>query len=233
MHANADPDELAKFDTPTDDWWARDGEFKPLHDINPLRLQFVSDRAELAGKRVLDIGCGGGIFTEALARAGANVTGIDLASQALVVARQHAREGGLDIDYRDIAAEQFALEAAAQFDVVTCLEMLEHVPDPAAIVAAIGALVKPGGDVFLSTFNRNPKSYWFGIVAAERVLKLLPPGTHDHAKFITPAELGRYCRGADLTLAELTGMTYNPLTRRYRLERNIDVNYLAHARRLT
>ncbi|MEM9603740.1 MAG: bifunctional 2-polyprenyl-6-hydroxyphenol methylase/3-demethylubiquinol 3-O-methyltransferase UbiG [Pseudomonadota bacterium] len=230
MHANADPDELAKFDAPTD-WWARDGEFKPLHDINPLRLQFVIDRCPLRGKRVLDVGCGGGIFSEALARAGAEVTGIDLASQALEVARQHAADSGLQIDYRTVSAEQHADEAHGQYDAVSCLEMLEHVPDPTAVVRALGSLVAPGGHVFLSTFNRNPKSYLFGILAAERVLRLVPAGTHDHAKFITPAELARQCREAGLGLSELVGMSYNPLTRRYHLGRNIDVNYLAHARR--
>lgn len=231
MYANTDPAELAKFNTSTEDWWSRDGTFKPLHDINPLRHGFVVERAELAGKRVLDVGCGGGIFTETLARAGATVTGIDLAGQALAVARQHALQSDLEIDYREIAAEDLALEMPGAFDVVTCLEMLEHVPEPSAVVRALGTLVAPAGDVLFSTFNRNPKSWLFGIVAAERVLKLLPAGTHDHSKFITPAELGGYCRDAGLALAALRGMVYNPLTRQYRLDRSVDVNYLAHARR--
>lgn len=230
MQQNADPAELAKFDTPSDDWWALDGEFKPLHDINPLRLRFVLDRTELAGKRVLDVGCGGGIFSEALSKAGAQVTGIDLAANALAVAGEHASAQGLDITYREIAAEVLAEREPAQFDIVTCLEMLEHVPDPGSVVDALGRLVVPGGDVFLSTFNRNPKSYLFGIVAAEQVLKLLPRGTHDHAKFITPAELARYCRHAGMQLANLSGMVYHPLTRQYRLNDDISVNYLAHAR---
>lgn len=230
MHHNADPDELAKFDAPAGDWWARGGEFKPLHDINPLRLEFITTRAEIAGKRVLDIGCGGGIFAEALSRAGADVTAIDLAANALAVARDHATQSGLSIDYRAVSAEALASEMTGHFDVVTCLEMLEHVPDPASVVRAVGQLVAPGGDAFFSTFNRNPKSYLFGIVAAEQVLKLLPAGTHDHAKFITPAELAGHCRAAGLRVSDFGGMSYNPVTKRYGLNTDVSVNYLAHAR---
>lgn len=228
---NADPAELAKFSELAHRWWDPTSEFKPLHDINPLRLDWIDAIAGLQGKRVLDVGCGGGILAEAMAVRGADVTGIDLADKPLKVAALHRMESGVAVTYRRVAAEALALEAPASFDVVTCMEMLEHVPDPSATIAACATLVKPGGDVFFSTLNRNPKSYLFAIVGAEYVLNLLPRGTHDYSRFIKPSELARMCRAGGLDVAAFKGMTYNPITRRYALGRNTDVNYLAHTRR--
>ena len=228
---NADPAELQKFSELAHRWWDPASEFKPLHDINPLRLGWIDGKSALAGKEVLDIGCGGGILSEGMASLGARVTGIDLSEKALSVARLHLFESGHKVDYRLVSAEAFADENPAAFDVVTCMEMLEHVPDPASTIAACARLVKPGGHVFFSTLNRNLKSYVFAIIGAEYVLKLLPAGTHEYAKFIKPSELTRYCRQARLDTQELIGMSYNPLTKVYSLGRDTDVNYLLHTRR--
>lgn len=225
---NVDPGEIAKFEQVAHRWWDREGEFKTLHDINPLRLEYIHNRCSLASKRVLDVGCGGGILTEELARLGAKVTGIDLGEAPLTVARLHAIEGGLEIDYRQISVEQLAETEAESFDIVTNLEMLEHVPHPASIVSACGRLLKPGGKVFFSTLNRTPKAYLFAIVGAEYMLRLLPKGTHDYQRFIRPAELEAWCRTAGLELKDLTGLHYNPLTQRYWLGDGINVNYLAY-----
>jgi 2-polyprenyl-6-hydroxyphenyl methylase/3-demethylubiquinone-9 3-methyltransferase len=226
---NVDPAEIAKFEALASRWWDPHSEFKPLHDINPLRLQWINDRAGLAGKKVLDVGCGGGILAESMAALGAQVTGIDLGEAPLAVAKLHLRESGRQVEYLRIAAEELARERAGGFDVVTCLEMLEHVPNPASTVAACAQLVKPGGQVFFSTINRNPKSFVFAIVGAEYVLNLLPRGTHEYMKFIRPSELERFARGAGLAIREYTGMHYNPLTRHYWLAPGLDVNYLVHA----
>lgn len=230
---NADPAELQKFSDLAHRWWDPASEFKPLHEINPLRLNWIDDIASLAGKDVLDIGCGGGILSEGMASFGATVTGIDLSEKALGVARLHLFESGQKVDYRLVSAEAFAEESPARFDVVTCMEMLEHVPDPASTIAACAKLVKPGGHVFFSTLNRNLKAYALAIIGAEYLLKLLPRGTHEYAKFIKPSELSRYSRNAGLTPQTLTGMNYNPLTKVYALGRNTDVNYLLHTRRET
>lgn len=229
---NVDPAELSKFQDLASRWWDSDSEFKPLHQINPLRLGWISDRVSLPDSKVIDVGCGGGILSESMAHAGAQVTGIDLADAPLSVARLHALETGADIQYRAISAEDCAQEHPAAFDCVTCLEMLEHVPDPASTVAACAQLVKPGGRVFFSTLNRNPKSWLFAIVGAEYVLRLLPRGTHDWQKFIKPSELDSYCRGAGLKVDEIIGLTYNPVTKRYKLEDDVDVNYMICATRL-
>ena len=230
--ANADPAELAKFSALAHRWWDPQSEFKPLHDINPLRVGWVEKLAGgLAGKRVVDVGCGGGIFTEALARLGANVTGIDLSEKGVGVARLHQYESGTSVDYRLVAAEALAEEMPAAFDVVTCLELLEHVPEPASTVAACSALARDGGLVVFSTLNRNPKSYVQAILGAEYVLKLLPRGTHDWSRFLRPSELAAFGRRAHLELVAMTGMTYNPLTRTYRLVDDTSVNYLAAFRR--
>ncbi|HSH28842.1 MAG TPA: bifunctional 2-polyprenyl-6-hydroxyphenol methylase/3-demethylubiquinol 3-O-methyltransferase UbiG [Thiohalobacter sp.] len=223
---NLDPAEIAKFERLAARWWDPHSEFKPLHDINPLRLDYIRQRAPLEGRRVIDVGCGGGLLSEAMARAGAAVTGIDMGDAPLSVARLHLLESGLEVDYRQTTAETMAHEQPGQFDVVTCLEMLEHVPDPAAVIRACAALVKPGGHVFFSTINRNPKAYVFAIIGAEYLLRMLPKGTHDYRKFIRPSELDDWARQADLELDDLTGMSYNPLTRHYRLGRDVDVNYL-------
>jgi 2-polyprenyl-6-hydroxyphenyl methylase/3-demethylubiquinone-9 3-methyltransferase len=225
---NADPAELDKFSRLAHRWWDPAGEFKPLHDINPLRLDWIAARAPLEGAAVLDVGCGGGILTEAMARRGARVTGIDLSEKALKVAELHLLESRLSVSYQSISAENLAAQSAESFDVVTCMELLEHVPDPAGMVAACARLVRPGGQVFFSTINRNPKAYLFAVVGAEYLLGLLPKGTHDYARFIRPAELARWCRDGGLRPAEFTGMTYNPLSRRYRLEQDTSVNYLLH-----
>lgn len=228
---NADQAELDKFSELAHRWWDPESEFKPLHDINPLRLDWIDRSVGLAGKKVLDVGCGGGILAESMATRGAVVTGIDLSDKALSVAKLHLLETGQKVDYRKISAEELAVEMQGAFDVVTCLEMLEHVPEPASTVRACAQLVRPGGTVFFSTINRNPKSYLFAVVGAEYVLKLLPRGTHDYAKFIRPAELARYGREAGLTVDEVIGMTYNPLTNIYALGTNTDVNYLMRTRR--
>ena len=229
---NADPVELAKFAALAHRWWDPESEFKPLHDINPLRLDWI-DRVcgGLAGRRVVDVGCGGGILAESMAARRADVVGIDLSEKPLGVAKLHTLESGVRVDYRLVGAEALAREAPASFDVVTCMEMLEHVPDPASTIAACAALAKPGGNVVVSTINRNPKSYLFAIVGAEYLLRLLPRGTHDWGRFLKPAEVARHARHAGLDLAELMGMTYNPLTRVYRLEPDTSVNYLAAFRR--
>jgi 2-polyprenyl-6-hydroxyphenyl methylase/3-demethylubiquinone-9 3-methyltransferase len=228
-NVNADPEELSKFERLASRWWDPESEFRPLHQINPLRLGFIDERAGLRGKRVLDVGCGGGILAEAMAARGANVTGIDLGDAPLSVARLHLQESGVQVDYRRVSAEDLAAESPGAFDVVTCLEMLEHVPDPASTVAACARLVKPGGTLFFSTINRNPKSWLLAIVGAEYVLNLLPRGTHDYMKLIRPSELEAMCRKAGLAVREWTGMHYNPLTQRYSLGPGVDVNYLAYA----
>lgn len=230
---NADPAELAKFDQLASRWWDPEAEFKPLHDMNPIRLQYIDERAQLAGKTALDVGCGGGILAEAMAACGARVTGIDLAEAPLAVARLHLKESGRQVDYRLTDAEALAREQPAAFDVVTCMEMLEHVPEPASVVTACATLVRPGGHVFFSTINRNPKAWLFAILGAEYVLRLLPRGTHEYLKFIKPSELERFARTAELTLHELAGMHYNPLTRAFSIGPGVDVNYLAYARRAT
>ncbi len=229
--ANADQAELDKFSQLAHRWWDPDSEFKPLHDINPLRLGWIDQQAGIQGKRVLDIGCGGGILAESMAMRGALVTGIDLSEKALKVAKLHQLESGAQLEYRLISAEDFAAEQPESYDVVTCMEMLEHVPDPASILAACAALVKPGGWVFLSTLNRNTKSYLFAILGAEYVLNMLPRGTHEWAKFIRPHELASHARQAGLETVQIMGMTYNPFTKAYRLEQDADVNYLMACRK--
>lgn len=231
LNVNADPAELDKFGELAHRWWDPNSEFKPLHDINPLRLDWIDNTIGLRGKRVLDVGCGGGLLSEGMAVRGAEVTGIDLSEKPLGVARLHLLESGQKVDYRKISAEQMAEEMPGAFDAVTCLEMLEHVPDPASIVASCARLVKPGGQVFFSTINRNPKAYLFAVIGAEYLLQMLPKGTHDFARFIKPSELTRWCKQSDLEPDELTGMTYNPLTRHYALGRDADVNYLIRATR--
>ncbi len=225
---NADPLELEKFSELAHRWWDPQSEFKPLHEINPLRLDYIDNIVKLQQKQVLDVGCGGGILSESMAARGAIVTGIDLAEKPLKVAELHLLESGQQVTYRRISAEDLARERPASFDAVTCMELLEHVPDPAATVAACAALVKPGGQVFFSTINRNPKAYLFAVVGAEYVLRMLPRGTHDYARFIKPSELAAMCRQAQLHIGGLTGMTYNPFTQRYALERDASVNYLLH-----
>jgi 2-polyprenyl-6-hydroxyphenyl methylase/3-demethylubiquinone-9 3-methyltransferase len=226
---NADPRELAKFSDLAHRWWDPEGEFRPLHQINPLRLAWVDGKARFAGKRVLDVGCGGGILAEGMARAGARVKGIDLADKPLKVAQLHLLESKLPVEYESASAEEIAVREPASYDVVTCMEVLEHVPDPASTVRACAALARPGGQLFFATINRNPKSYLFAIIGAEYVLRLLPKGTHDYARFIKPSELSRWCRDAALEVASLVGMTYNPLTRVYALGADTDVNYIVHA----
>ena len=229
---NADPQELAKFGDLAHTWWDPDGEFRPLHQINPLRLDWIDGLARLGGQRVVDIGCGGGILAESMARRGATVLGVDLSTKPLKVAQLHALEAGVEgLTYREIAAEQLALESPAAFDIVTCMEMLEHVPDPASVVKACATLVRPGGWVFFSTINRSAKAFVFAIVGAEHVLKLLPKGTHEYARFIRPSELVRDARQAGLTAEQFKGMQYNPLTGRYWLSADTSVNYLLACRR--
>lgn len=223
---NADPSELKKFSDLAHQWWDPTSEFKPLHEINPLRLEWINSHAPLAGENVIDIGCGGGILAESMAKKGANVTGIDLSEKALQVADLHSLESGVQVRYELIAAENMAEREAGRYDIVTCMEMLEHVPDPSAIVAACAKLVKPGGKIFFSTINRNPKAYLHAVIGAEYILRLLPKGTHDYAKFITPAELSRYAREAGLTIDTLRGMGFNPLTKIYSLNHDTSVNYL-------
>jgi len=225
---NADPQELAKFSALAHRWWDPESEFKPLHQINPLRLDWIDRIAPVSGKSALDVGCGGGILAEAMARRGARVKGIDLSDKALKVAQLHLLESRLEVDYEAISAEDLAARSPASCDVVTCMELLEHVPDPASTVRACAQLARPGGQVFFSTINRNPKSYLLAVIGAEYVLKLLPKGTHDYMKFIKPSELARHCRDAGLEVRAIIGMSYNPLTRVYSLGRNTDVNYLVH-----
>jgi 2-polyprenyl-6-hydroxyphenyl methylase/3-demethylubiquinone-9 3-methyltransferase len=229
---NVDPQELAKFSELAHRWWDPDSEFKPLHRINPLRLEWIDALVRLQGKQVVDIGCGGGILSDAMARKGASVLGIDLATKALRVAQLHALEAGTEgVEYREVAAEALAAERPGQFDVVTCMEMLEHVPDPASVVRAAATLAKPGGWVFFSTINRNPKSYLFAVIGAEYVLKLLPRGTHEYAKFIRPSELAGWARDAALDVVQTRGMEYNPFTQRYWLSADTSVNYLFACRK--
>ena len=229
--SNSDQLEIDKFSNLAHHWWDPNSEFKPLHDINPLRLQWIDSHAGLAGKKVVDVGCGGGILAESMAEQGAAVTGIDLSEKALKVARLHLLESGLQVDYQYTSVEDFAARHAAEYDVVTCMEMLEHVPDPGSVIRACASMVKEGGWVFLSTLNRNPKSYLFAIVGAEYVLSMLPKGTHDWARFIKPAELARHARQAGLDPVEIMGLTYNPLTKVYKLERDTDVNYMLACRK--
>ncbi len=229
---NADPVELEKFGDLAHRWWDPHSEFKPLHDINPLRLDWIDGIVGLNGKRVLDVGCGGGLLSEGMATRGAVVTGIDLSDKPLGVAKLHLLESGQKVDYRKVAVEALAEEMPAAFDAVTCLEMLEHVPNPSSVITACARLVKPGGQVFFSTLNRNPKSYLFAVVGAEYILRLLPRGTHDYARFIKPSELARWAKMASLEPQELIGMSYNPLTQRYALGSDTSVNYLMHATRI-
>ena len=228
---NVDAAEIAKFDAAAPRWWDPEGEFRPLHDLNPARLDYIEARAGLAGRRVLDVGCGGGLLSEGMARRGARVTGIDLAPGALEVARLHALEAGVSVDYRQIAAEELAASSPAAFDLVTCLELLEHVPDPAGLVRGLAQLVRPGGDIVCSTINRNPKAFALAIVGAEYLLRLLPAGTHQYARLIKPSELARWGREAGLAVVELAGLAYDPMSRRARISADTSVNYLIHLRR--
>lgn len=228
---NVDPAEIAKFEELAARWWDPHSEFKPLHDINPLRLDYIDRLESLQGKRVLDVGCGGGLLSEGMTACGAQVTGIDMGEAPLSVAKLHLYESGLEVDYRQITAEQMAVEQPDSFDIVTCLEMLEHVPQPDSVIAACARMVKPGGLVVFSTLNRNPKSYLLAIIGAEYILRMLPKGTHDYRKFIRPSELDSWARAADLEQCDISGMTYNPLTSIYSLGRDVDVNYLAAYRR--
>ncbi|MFA6921715.1 MAG: bifunctional 2-polyprenyl-6-hydroxyphenol methylase/3-demethylubiquinol 3-O-methyltransferase UbiG [Gallionella sp.] len=229
--SNADPIEIEKFSQLAHKWWDPQSEFKPLHEINPLRLNYIDRLAGLAGKTVLDVGCGGGILSESMAGLNANVTGIDLSDKALQVAKLHLLESGKQVSYRKIAVEDMAAECPESFDIVTCLEMLEHVPDPDSVIASCAKLVKPGGRVFFSTLNRNPKSYLFAVIGAEYILNMLPRGTHDYAKFLKPSELAQSCRNADLNVTDLTGMSYNPLSKVYSLGTDTSVNYMIACRR--
>ena len=229
--SNTDPREVAKFDALASRWWDTQGAFKSLHDINPLRLTFVEATGSLAGQTVLDVGCGGGILAEGMAARGAMVTGIDASRAALTTARLHLAESGVAVDYVCATAEQMAQERPEEFDLVTCMELLEHVPEPASVVAACARLARPGGEVIFSTINRNPKAYLLAVIGAEYLLRLLPRGTHDYEKFIRPSELDAWARSTGLTLDELRGLNYNPVTRRYRLSSDVDVNYLARLRR--
>lgn len=228
---NVDPAEIQKFSELAHRWWDPSSEFRPLHEINPLRLEWINQRAPLAGKKVIDIGCGGGILAESMAKKGADVTGIDLSEKALKVADLHSLESGVQIRYQKIAAEDMAAAEAGQYDVVTCMEMLEHVPDPASVIKACQSLVKPGGYVFFSTLNRNLKSYLFAVIGAEYLLQLLPKGTHDYAKFITPAELSQSIRNAGLEVLGMKGLSYNPLTKIYSLNNDTSVNYMVACKR--
>ncbi len=230
MNGNIDLDEVEKFASLAARWWDKDSEFKPLHDINPLRLNYIKEQCggSLKGKRILDVGCGGGILCESFALEGAEVVGIDLAEAGLEVAKLHLLESGLNVNYQKITAEEFAESNAETFDIVTCMEMLEHVPEPSSIIKSCSKLAKPQGKVFFSTINRNPKSYFFAIVGAEYVLNLLPKGTHNYEKFIRPSEIDRWARRNNLSINSMIGMTYNPITKRYKLEKDVSVNYLTH-----
>lgn len=230
-HSNVDPNEVAKFEALANGWWDTEGESKPLHEINPLRLDYIKTKCSLENKQVIDVGCGGGILSEALAKNNATVTGIDMGEMPLNVARLHALEAGLSIDYQQITAEQKAQQSAGEFDLVTCMEMLEHVPDPVSVIRACAQLVKPGGNVFFSTLNRHPKAYLFAVVGAEYLLKMLPKGTHDYKRFIRPSEMASWCRQAGLEVSDIHGLSYNPLTKNYSLGTDVKVNYLMHCRR--
>jgi 2-polyprenyl-6-hydroxyphenyl methylase/3-demethylubiquinone-9 3-methyltransferase len=230
---NVDNAEIAKFEALAQRWWDKNSEFKPLHEINPLRTNFIDERTPVAELKILDVGCGGGILCESLAKRGAEVTGIDMGEAPLSVAKLHQLESNLSINYKKITAEELALEEPGSYDIVTCLEMLEHVPDPSQVIKACADLVKPNGDVYFSTINRNPKSYVFAIIGAEYILQLLPKGTHEYNKFIKPSELAGWARKAGLEWLEITGMTYNPFTKKYKLTKNdVDVNYLVHTKKL-
>ncbi len=226
--ANIDPSEIKKFEDLASRWWDEHGEFKPLHEMNPLRLNFINTGSPLKGKTVCDIGCGGGILSESMAKCGATTTGLDMGKAPLSVARLHAMESELDIDYQQVTAEEFAQQNPEKYDVVTCMEMLEHVPDPSSVINACFSLVKPGGSVYFSTINRNPKSYLFAIVGAEYMMKMLPRGTHDYARFIKPSELDQWARTAGLTLKDLKGVSYNPFTGLFSQSQDVDVNYMVH-----
>lgn len=228
---NIDPTEQEKFDAVASGWWDPEGPFRPLHELNPARLKFIADRAEISDRRVADVGCGGGILAESLARKGGRVTGIDVAPRVLATARLHLHESGLDIDYRQLTVEEFAQESPKSFDVVTCMEMLEHVPEPLSVVASIHDLLKPGGHAFFSTLNRTPRAFLLGIVGAEYIAQLLPRGTHRYDRFIRPSELGAWIREAGLQLRDISGLHYNPVTRSVRLGGDVQVNYLVHATR--
>ncbi len=228
---NFDPQEIAKFEELAARWWDPDSEFKPLHEINPLRLEYIERRSSLKGKTVVDVGCGGGILSESMALKGAHVLGIDMGKAPLSVAQLHKLESGVELDYQQITAEELAEQEAGKYDVVTCMEMLEHVPDPSSVIAACSKLVKPEGHVFFTTINRNPKSYLFAIVGAEYIMNILPKGTHEYSKFIKPSELENWARAADLHLRELTGMSYNILTKKYSLGNDVAVNYLMHTQK--
>ena len=225
---NVDHNEIAKFEDLANRWWDLQGEFKPLHEINPLRLHYIDQNAHLDGKKVVDIGCGGGILSESMARHGAQVTGIDMGKAPLSVARLHALDSEIDVDYRQTTAEKLAEESPQAFDIVTCMEMIEHVPDPGSVVRACATLVKPGGSVFFSTINRNPKAFLFAIVGAEYLLKMLPRGTHEYAKLVRPSELDSWARTAGLQLRHIIGLSYNPITCSYKLGPDVDVNYMVH-----
>ena len=231
MTVNVDPAEIAKFSELAHRWWDPSSEFRPLHEINPLRLDYIDRKAKLAGKAVLDVGCGGGILTEAMAERGAHVSGIDMSERALKVAQLHLYESGRSVDYRLISAEALAEAEPGRYDIVTCMELLEHVPDPQSTVSACARVLRPGGFAFFSTIARNPKAYLYAILGAEYLLKLLPRGTHDYAKFVRPSELAAMCRRAELEVSDLIGMTYNPVTRRYALEPDTSVNYIMHCRK--
>jgi 2-polyprenyl-6-hydroxyphenyl methylase/3-demethylubiquinone-9 3-methyltransferase len=227
---NVDPQEIAKFEALASRWWDRGGDFRPLHEINPLRANYIDENSPVAGRQLVDIGCGGGILAEAMARRGATVTGIDMGEAPLAVARLHQEESGVDVRYLQSTAEALAQQEAGSFDIVCCLEMLEHVPDPGSVISACAILAKPGGSLYFSTINRNPKAFVFAIVGAEHILKLLPAGTHEYAKFIKPSELAGWIRDAGLVVEGMTGLTYNPLTRHYRLNpRDVSVNYMVRA----
>ncbi len=228
--SNVDPQEIAKFEALASRWWDRNSEFKPLHDINPLRANYIDTHSPVAGQTLVDVGCGGGILAESMAQRGATVTGIDMGEAPLAVARLHQLESGVEVDYFHSTAEQLAEKEAGRYDIVCCLEMLEHVPDPGAVIQACADLARPGGALYFSTINRNPKAYLFAIVGAEHILRLLPAGTHEYDKFIKPSELAGWMRDAGLELRDMTGLTYNPITRTYRLSpRDVSVNYMVHA----
>ncbi|GAA5316950.1 MAG: bifunctional 3-demethylubiquinone 3-O-methyltransferase/2-octaprenyl-6-hydroxy phenol methylase [Candidatus Pelagadaptatus aseana] len=227
--SNVDQSEIAKFAALASRWWDKNSEFKPLHDINPLRSNYIDLNSPVAGKKVLDVGCGGGILSEGLAHRGAQVTGIDMGIEPLEVAKLHSLESGVQVDYRRITAEELAEQEPEAYDIVTCLEMLEHVPDPASVIKACARLCKPGGHVYFSTINRNPKAYAFAVIGAEYVLQMLPKGTHEYSKFIRPSELSNWIRQAELSLQDMTGLTYNPITKNYKLNpKDVDVNYMVH-----
>ena len=227
---NVDPQEIAKFEALASRWWDRSSEFKPLHEINPLRANYIDQHSPVSGRRLVDVGCGGGILAESMAQRGATVTGIDMGEAPLSVAKLHLQESGVEVNYLQSTAEQLAEREAGNYDIVCCLEMLEHVPDPAAVIAACAELAQPGGSLYFSTINRNPKAYVFAIVGAEHILQLLPPGTHDYANFIKPSELAGWIRAADLVLEDMTGLTYNPLSKHYRLHpKDVSVNYMVRA----